>query len=223
MDIKSMARHPQLAYSRPADPWQEGWKEHNHESERQLVRSQQVHTCSRWTCLRMEKGQFICKRRAPWPTSKKDYVDERGNWGPKRMNGYINGYCPLLLTSMRCNMDIKLNTNGADTKDVAFYITVYATKKQKSHNLSPLMASALPYHINNPKYDDLRERNHLLLYRCINVINHEMELSGPQVVSYLMGYGDTYTSHNYNPLYTGALFSTIKRMFPTIVVRAKET
>jgi len=223
MNIKSMAWQPQLAYSRPADPRQEGWQEHNHESERQLVRSQQVHTCSRWTCLRMEKGQFICKRRAPWPTSEKDYIDERGNWGPKRTNGYINGYCPLLLTSMCCNMDIKLNTNGANTKDVAFYITAYATKKQKkSHNLSALMASALPYHINNPKYDDLRERNRLLLYRCINVINHEMELSGPQVVSYLMGYGDTYTSHNYNPLYTGALFSTIKHMFLTIVVGAKE-
>jgi len=120
-------------------------------------------------------------------------------------------------------MDIKLNTNGSNTKDVAFYITAYATKKQKkSHDLSALMASALPYHINNLKYEDIRERNRLLLYHCINIINREMELSGPQVVSYLMGYGDTYTSHNYNPLYTGALFSTIKRMFPDIVVGAKE-
>jgi len=54
-DIKSMARQPQLAYSRPPDLWQEGWHECNHETERQLVHSQQVHTCSRWTCLRMEK------------------------------------------------------------------------------------------------------------------------------------------------------------------------
>lgn len=108
--------------------------------------------------------------------------------------------------------------NGSDPKDVAFYITAYATKKQKkSHNLLALMASALPYHIDNPRYEDIREQNRLLLYQCINIINQEMELLGPQVISYLMGYGDTYTSHNYAPLYTGQLFGTIKHMFPSII------
>lgn len=218
VDIQTMSREPQLAYSHPLDPRVDGWIESNHQFERQLVWSQQLHTCSRSTCLRIQNGQFICKRRAPWPLSNDNYIDERGNWGPKRTNGYINGYCPLLLTSMRCNNDIKINTNGSDTKDVAFYITAYAMKKQKkTHNLSALMASALPYHIDNPQYEDIREWNRLLLYQCLNVINCEMELSGPQVVSYLMGYGDTYTSHNYVPLYMSLLFSTIKCMFPSIV------
>ncbi|KIO09446.1 hypothetical protein M404DRAFT_21969 [Pisolithus tinctorius Marx 270] len=122
-----------------------------------------------------------------------------------------------------CNNDLKINTNGADTKDVAFYITAYATKKQKkSHNLSVLMASALPYHINNPKYDDVHERNRLLIYHCINVINCEAELSAPQVVSYLMGYGDTFTSHNYASLYMGLLFSTIKGLYPEFSVGSTE-
>ncbi|KIN94228.1 hypothetical protein M404DRAFT_35282 [Pisolithus tinctorius Marx 270] len=124
---------------------------------------------------------------------------------------------------MRCNNDLKINTNGADTKDVAFYITAYAAKKQKkSHNLSALMASALPYHINNPKYDDVCERNHLLIYCCINMINHEAELSGPQVVSYLMGYGDAFTSHNYVALYTGLLFSTIKELYPEFLMASTD-
>ena len=85
--------------------------------------------------------------------------------GGQKAYGYINGYCPLLLTTMRCNNDLKINTNGMDTKDVAFYITAYATKKQKkTHNLSVLMASAMPYHTANPRYEDIRKRNHLLLY-----------------------------------------------------------
>ena len=118
---------------------------------------------------------------------------------------------------MHCNNNIKINTNGKDMKDVAFYITTYVTKKQKkTHNLSALMASALAYHTQNPRYDDIRERNRLLLYRCINVINQEAELSGLQVVSYIMGYGDNYTSHNYAPLYTRVLTSTLKRMFPEL-------
>jgi len=212
-DIKSMPRSSELAYSRPPDPRQPDWAEKTHQLEQQLVRSQQLHTCSVGTCLRRINGHFTCKRKAPWPLSNDDYVDNRGNWGPKRTNGYINGYCPSLLTTMRCNNDLKINTNGADTKDVAFYITAYATKKQKkSHNLSALMATAMPYHTANPLYEDIRERNRLLLYRCINVINREAELSGPQVVSYLMGYGDTFTSHNYAPLYTSSLFSTVRQM-----------
>jgi len=195
----------------------EGWRTQNHDFERQLLRSQQVHSCSRATCLRIQKGQFVCKRGAPWPLSDKDFVDERGNWGLKRTNGYINGYNPILLTSLHCNNDIKLITNGMDTKDVAFYITAYATKKQKkTYNLSALMASTFPYHLNNPHYEDIRERNHLLLYRCLNVINREAELSGPQVASYIMGYRDTYTSHNYAAVYTSVLFTAIKCMFPSL-------
>ena len=217
-DIKNMVRQPQLAYSRPPDPHHEGWGESNHKFERQLARSQQVHTCSRTSCLRLTKGKWTCKRRAPWTLSEDDYVDERGNWSPKRTYGYINSYCPTILTSLRCNNDIKINTNGSDTKDVAFYITAYATKKQKkTHNLSALMATALPYHNDNPRYEDIRERNRLLVYRCLNVINRETELSGPQVAAYLMGYGDTYTSHHYTPLYTSLFFGTLKHMFPSIV------
>jgi len=211
-DIKSMLRNSELPYSRPPDPQQADWAEKTHQLECQLVRSQQVHTCSIGTCLRRINGHFTCKRKAPWPLSDENYVDNRGNWGLKRTYGYINGYCPLLLTTMRCNNDLKINTNGADTKDVAFYITAYATKKQnKTHNLSALMASAMPYHTANLLYEDIRERNRLLLYRCINVINRETELSGPQVASYLMGYGDTFTSHNYAPLYTSSLFSTVRQ------------
>ena len=169
------------------------------------------------TCLCIVNRLFKCKRKAPWPLSDEDYVDNRGNWSAKRTYGYINGYCPLLLTTMRCNNNLKINTNGEDTKDVAFYITAYATKKQKkTHNLSALMASAMPYHTANPLYEDIHEQNRLLLYQCINVISREAELSGPQVVSYLMGYGDTFTSHNYAPLYTSALFRAVRQIVTSV-------
>ncbi|KIO00529.1 hypothetical protein M404DRAFT_29447 [Pisolithus tinctorius Marx 270] len=114
-----------------------------------------------------------------------------------------------------------INTNGEDTKDITFYVTAYATKKQKkSHNLSALMASTLAYHENNPWYEDIRKCNRLLLYHCINVINREAELSGLQVVSYIMGYGDTFKSHSYAPLYTSALFTAIRQMFPGLSTTA---
>ena len=215
--IKTISKEPQLAYSRPLNPNEDNWEHARSDLERRLVRTQQVHTCSRATCLQIKNGALTCKRRAPWPLSEDDFVDSGGNWSPKRTNGYINNYCPILLTTMRCNHDIKLNTNGADTKDVAFYVTAYATKKQKkSHNLSVLMANSLSYHLENPKFDDIRECNRLLIYRCINVINREAELSGPQVASYIMGYGDNVTSHQHASMYTSQFFGVVKRMFPDL-------
>ncbi|KIO00044.1 hypothetical protein M404DRAFT_153575 [Pisolithus tinctorius Marx 270] len=210
-----MPQNSQVAYLRPPDPGQDNWAHQTHLLECQLLRSQQLHTCSQATCLHIQNNQLLCKCCAPWPLSEDVYVDERGNWKLKRTFGYINNYCPLILTNLRCNNDIKINTNGKDTKDVTFYVTAYAMKKQKkSHNLSVLMASALAYHKNDPWYEDIHERNRLLLYCCINVINREAELSGPQVVAYIMGYGNMFKSHNYAPLYTSALFTAIRQMFP---------
>ena len=87
------------------------------------------------TCLHIVNGLFKCKRKAPWPLSDEDYVDNRGNWSAKRTYGYINGYCPLLLTTMCCNNDLKINTNGEDTKDVAFYITAYGPKNKRKRTI----------------------------------------------------------------------------------------
>ena len=158
--MKTMPKEPQLAYSCPLNPEANNWQTASHELEHHLVLSQQLHTCSHATCLQIKDGQLSCKHRAPWPLSAEDFVDEGGNWGPKWTNGYINNYCPTLLTSMCCNYNIKLNTNGVDTKDVAFYVIAYAMKKQKkSHNLPALMANSLRYHLENPKYDDICKCN----------------------------------------------------------------
>ncbi|KIN95492.1 hypothetical protein M404DRAFT_165673, partial [Pisolithus tinctorius Marx 270] len=60
-DLKTMPRAPQLAYSRPHDPRTAGWQQGSHEIEQQLVRSQQLHTCSRATCLRVTRDGLVCK------------------------------------------------------------------------------------------------------------------------------------------------------------------
>ena len=216
--ICSTSRDSQLAYSRPPDPRNEStWARDNATLERNLVRAQQVHTCTRSACLRMKNGKLSCKRRAPWPLSEDDIIEANGNWTPKRTVAYLNSYCPDMLTTMRCNNDIKLNTNGSETKHIAWYLTSYTTKNQKTtHNTSALLANSLAYHKDNPKYDDLRQCNKLLLYRCINILNREMELSGPQVVSYLMGWDDKFQSHNYVALYTNPLLAALKQTFPDV-------
>ena len=61
-DMKTMAKEAQLAYSRPPHPDEDNWEEANHLFERRLVRFQQVHTCSRATCLPLKHGQLVCKK-----------------------------------------------------------------------------------------------------------------------------------------------------------------
>jgi hypothetical protein len=217
--IRTMPRESNLPYSRPPDPDSSNWNIENQAIERRVVRSQQVHTCNRATCLRFnQQGQLVCKRRAPWLLSPTDIVDEHGRWNPKRTYAFLNNFCPAITTTLRCNNDIKFLTNGRDTKDVTWYFTDYSTKKQnKNNNVSALMAGTLLYHQDHSNHlDDVVERNRLLLFRCQHSINREMEHSGPQVIAYLMGWGDAIYSHHYVPLYWFALKSHLLRVFPEL-------
>lgn len=85
------------------------------------MRAAQVHTCNEDYCLKlMRDGTRKCKRRAPFPLADADWVDEEGNWGPQRTYGYLNNWCPPLVGLLRANHDIKLITNGSETKSEFF-------------------------------------------------------------------------------------------------------
>ena len=87
-------------------------------------------------------------------------------------------------------MDIKLITNGAETKAIAWYITNYVAKKQKhSFNTSALLAKKLAYHQEEEKHmTDLAKLNKKLIQHCANTLSRQQELSTPEVISYLMGW-----------------------------------
>ncbi|KAG9311369.1 hypothetical protein JVU11DRAFT_8476 [Chiua virens] len=130
----------------------------------------------------------------------------------------MNNFCPAITTTLFCNNDIKLLTNGEDTKDIMWYTTSYATKKQsKNNNVSALMAKALLYHESHSDYlTNILERNRLLIFRCQQAINREMELSGPQVMSHIMGFGDCIRSHHYVPLYWWSVQRLLESTFPQL-------
>ena len=64
-----------------------------------------------------------------------------------------------------------------------------------------------------PHHQSLQEQNRLLIYQCFNVLNHEAELSGPQVMSYFMGWGDQFVSHQYAAVCWGQLARAQKDFF----------
>ncbi|KAJ8590526.1 hypothetical protein M405DRAFT_700228, partial [Rhizopogon salebrosus TDB-379] len=119
----------------------------------------------------------------------------------------------------RCNNDVKILTNGDDTKNLTFYVTAYQTKKQgKNYNISAVMAKGHGFHVERPKDTQyllgLRDQQRLLLFRVMNAINREQELSAPMVISYLMGWGDTYRSHHYSPIYWSSFVNALRAEHP---------
>jgi hypothetical protein len=223
--VSHSERERHISFSRPPDPQNTDWGKERELVERKLARAHQVHVCKVSTCLRRNKeGKFICKRRAPWPLMEKTVVHMTGVLDLKRTYQFLNSYSPAILVCLRCNNDIKMVIYGEETKNIGGYLTNYQSKDpSKSYNMSALLGSALMYHQKHfPQMETLQEQNCLLIYRCFNVLNRQAELSGPQVMSYLMNWGDRFTSHQYVSVYWGQLANLLKRTFPYFEQRRDE-
>ncbi|TFK91365.1 hypothetical protein K466DRAFT_482950 [Polyporus arcularius HHB13444] len=219
--VKAIPKDNDIPFSRPPHPDSPDYHAEVADFELRLARAQQVHTCKVKRCLRFNaKGRLACKRRAPFEHAEDDYIKEDGRWGPKRLYRYMNGWIPAVLVHGRCNNDGKLLTNGADTKNITFYVSSYAGKKQaKNHNMSAIIADGFAYdqlHKRTDYMNDLREQQRLLLFRLMNSINREQELAGPMVISYLMGWSDVKTSHSYAPLYWSSFMAALFQAFPNL-------
>jgi Helitron helicase-like domain at N-terminus len=206
---------------RPPDPNLSNYQSLLKSDELALARAEQIHVCKVRRCLVVNhEGKIRCKRGAPFPCAKEDFVLESGQWGLKRSYGYVNGWNPGILVNAWCNNDIKLLTNGGDTKNITYYVTTYAVKKQgQSYNLAAVLAKGFNYHQKNPisQYlSQIKENSQLLVFRLVQAINREQELAAPMVISYLMGWGDVYRSHTYTPIYWTSFVTEILRAFPML-------
>ena len=211
--IKHTATGANVAYARPPNPDSVHYAQELQMMETQLACVEQVHECKLRRCLIPDKktGRYQCKRRAPFECTEDDFVMENGRCGPKRLHGFVNAWNPAVLINGRCNNDVKFLTNGSDTKNISFYITMYATKKHgRSYNLSSVMAEGLAYHIlhPNPTYiGDIRKQQSQLLFRLGHAINRQQEIAATMAMTYLMGRSDAIRSHIYTPIYWSAFMA----------------
>ena len=224
--IAALPHNNEVSYSRPPNPDCEDYNAELQHAELALARMEQVHTCKPRRCLVYDRqNRLVCKRRAPFQVSEDAFITETGLCGPKRLYGYINSWVPSILVNARCNNDGKFLTSGADTKNITFYVTSYAAKKQgKNYNVSAVMADGYAYHLEHPKpeyIDSVRDQQRLLLFRLVHSINREQELAGPMVISYLMGWGDVFRSHTYSPIYWGSFASALYNAFPELSGRTR--
>ena len=213
----SIPQERTVAFSRPVDPRLPHYEENSTDTEKRVARTVQVHQCGH-LCMKFSNRQLVCKRRAPFPLANEDWVDEDGQWGPKRTYGYLNNWCPAILQSIRANHDIKLITNGVETKDIAWYITHYVAKKQNdSSNVSALLAKTFAFHYAAKNQStDLSVINKKLIQQCGNALSRQQELSALEVVAYLMGWGDRFISHHFQVIHWNSVVQLLKKTYPVL-------
>ncbi|KAJ7494790.1 hypothetical protein B0H11DRAFT_1910735 [Mycena galericulata] len=180
--VLQLKKQSSVSYSRPVDPRLPNYELRRHEAEAVLARAVQVHDCKVTTCLKTRNGRLVCKRRAPWQLAADDWVLPTGEWGPRRVFGRLNAWNPPLLQVTRSNQDMKIITNGRDTKDITFYITLYIAKKQnQSANASALLAKSTAFQRQPAGASDSRDINKKMIQQCANTLSRHQELSGSEV------------------------------------------
>ena len=224
-EILQLPKLTAVSYSRPISPITQ--REDSILQVKGLARTVQLHTCHLSTCLRIVNGRRECKRKAPFSLSPQAWVNSNGEWGPKRLCSNLNNWNPWLLRCLRSNHDVKLIMNGTETCVLVLYTTNYACKKQsRSSNTTALLAdklavaSGLAATCDNVDQDTLLTANKRLLQRCAHSLLTQREFSGPEIMSYLMGWGDRFESHVYVCFYVDAAMRALKHAFPMLASSA---
>ncbi|CAF1311364.1 unnamed protein product [Adineta ricciae] len=174
----------------------------------QLVNSINIHVHTA-TCYKYSKrdANQTCRMRMPRRLQDTSTIDiESGEIKLKRLHETINNFNEYIISACRSNMDIKYIFSGSDAKALVYYITDYVTKSNLSfHDTFSLVLKAVQSFEKQKHNIDtglsVEEKSRRLVLRCYNTLASQQELSGAQVASYLMGWPDHYTTHEFINLF----------------------
>ena len=123
----------------------------------------------------------------------------------RRLHPWINNYNDVVLFLMQCNMDIKFIGSGLAAKVLMYYISDYITKNDVNVHIGlQAIRTAIESHTkrfleDTASSESIRERS--LLIKIVNAIMGRRETSHQQVMSYLVGGGDYYMTHEFQSVH----------------------
>lgn len=183
-----------------------------------------VHTSSCWKHLgrHQERGDSTCRMGIDGHTCATTNIDkDTGSILLRRLHPRIAAYNDVVIFLMKCNMDIKFVGSGEAAKAYLYYLTDYITKPSLPVHVG---LAALSYAIRqtNTRLPALRSGTPLVgddtqqraLIITVNSMMGHREISHQQVMSYLVGGGDHYTSDRFQVLYWHGFVSLANRLFP---------
>ncbi|KAF5316214.1 hypothetical protein D9619_006531 [Psilocybe cf. subviscida] len=138
---------------------------------------------------------------------------ETGGLLLRRHHPNIAAYNDLVTVMMKSNTEVKYIGSGRAARDLVFYITDYVTKPTLPLHVG---MTALQYAINKVN-DTMAEStegytsgvNTKAVITAVNSMMGRHEISQPQVMSYLLGGGDHYTSEKFSTLNWGQILSYV--------------
>ena len=161
------------------------------------------HTDTCWKYLRRgdKRNDANCRMRIDGSTRDTTATDpDTGSILLRRLHPRIANYNDVIIFLLRANMDIKHIGSGEAAKALIYYITDYITKSSLPAHIG---LSALLHAIHRsadkfkPDQDwDVKEYSGALTI-IVNSLLSKQEISHQQVMSYLVGGGDKYTSETY--------------------------
>ena len=166
-----------------------------------------IHTTTCWKKLATgePKNDTTCRMRMDGVTRELTEVDpSTGEISIKRLHPYINPYNDVVAFSVCSNTDLKLIGSGIAANAVVYYATDYITKAAlPAHAGLAALIHAIRKHSAQLNMDaglNERQNRSSLLTKCVNAMNGKMEMSHQQIMSYLVGGGDHYTSHKFSAI-----------------------
>lgn len=159
----------------------------------------------------------LCRMRIDGSTCAQTHLDdETGSLLLRRLHPRIASYNDLVIFLMQCNMEIKFIGSGEAAKALLYYITDYITKPslQMHEGLGALSYAIQRVNETFPGIveDPMDAKSRGALTKVVNRMISRQELSHQQVMSYLVGGGDVYTSHTFRVLHWGS-FDRLFRKF----------
>jgi hypothetical protein len=179
----------------------------------QLVEAVNIHRHSA-TCFKYSKAKSDstkkCRMGMPRALRTASSIDPfTGEIIMRRSHPWINNFNEWFITACRSNMDVKFIWSGSDAKALVYYITDYVTKSSLSFYdmfaLAQQGIKSIEQHRDTIISESAIEKSRRLVLRCYNMIASHQEISGVQVASYLMNYGDHYTTHTFRNLFLIAI------------------
>ncbi|KAF5311483.1 hypothetical protein D9611_011603 [Ephemerocybe angulata] len=178
------------------------------------------HTGTCWKYLKPKelRSPENCRFRMDGTTIPVTSIDSNeGTISIRRRHPRMTSYNPIVTFLLKCNTDIKFIGSGTDAKAFMYYVTDYITKAPLSMHAG---LTALSYAIQQaearsaiavhpPRVVDPRRT----LTIAINSMLGRQEISHPQVMSYILGGGEYYTSETFQPINWGEVKRYVSKAF----------
>lgn len=123
----------------------------------------------------------------------------------------INYFNPHILVFCRHNHDLKCILSGKSAKAAMFYISDYITKMDtKTYETLSLISHAVVRLPDDVPGQGVVAGAKMLLHKCLSQFNRQQQIHAQQAAHYVLGLGDSISSHSTVPMLSSVLIAYLK-------------